>query len=211
MGNAESNIQYCKKDGKWFEYGTPAKATQGRRTDLLEIKEAIDGGATLRDVADQDFGTYLRYHRSLSAYRASTIRSGTWEKPEVIVRWGLPGSGKTRYVYDNHPLEDIWSWPGENWFDGYDGQPIVLFDDFDGTCKITFRMLLRLLDRYPIDVPFKGGYAPWRPKIIYITTNVEPNNWYPQNDQDYHAIHRRIDQLIHVVAETTDEPQATGF
>ena len=40
------------------------------------------------------------------------------------------------------------------WFDGYMGQKVVCFDDFrKDFC--TFHELLRLLDRYPMDVPVK--------------------------------------------------------
>jgi hypothetical protein len=88
----------------------------------------------------------------------------------------------------------LWTSPtqreGNEWFDGYEGQKLVLFDDFDKG-QISFRLLLRLLDRYPMQVPIKGGFVEWCPRVIYITSNLGPARWYPS--EDYMVLHRRLD------------------
>jgi len=70
---------------------------------------------------------------------------------KVIVLWGDAGSGKTRFVYDNHKIEDIYKLNvnsnGALWFDGYESQSVLLIDDFNGW--IQYRDLLTILDRYP--------------------------------------------------------------
>lgn len=114
-----------------------------------------------------------------------------------MVYWGRTGAGKTRSVYDNLPsLDSLFVYAGSGWFDGYDGQPIVLFDDFGGhEFKISY--LLKLLDRYPIRVPVKGGFVHWAPQEIYITSNIDPHNWYSNaNPEHVRALLRRI-TLIH--------------
>lgn len=195
-GTSDENFIYCSKDKEYVEWGKRTK--QGRRSDLEDVKDAMDENMPIAQVADAFFGTFLRYSRSLISYRGMIVRQQEYQKPKVIVRWGIPGSGKTRFIYDNHKPEDIWCWAGGSWFDAYDGHPVVLFDDFDGSC-LGFRTLLRLLDRYPIDVPVKGAYVPWRPKIIYLTSNLKPEEWYPQHEAHLGAIKRRIDECIEVI------------
>ena len=51
----------------------------------------------------------------------------------------------------------------------------------EGGIVVSFRDLLRFLDRYPMDVPIKGVQAVG-PRVIVITTNVEPRDWYPWED-----------------------------
>lgn len=115
----------------------------------------------------------------------------------VIVYWGRTGAGKTRAVYDNLPTQDIiYPHPGGQWFDGYDGQPIVLFDDYGGSeFKITY--LLKLLDRYPMRVPVKGGFVSWTPTEIYITSNKDPRTWYSNaNPEHVAAMFRRFTNVV---------------
>lgn len=112
--------------------------------------------------------------------------------------WGRTGSGKTRAVYDNvSNTHDIYFHPSGQWFDGYDGQPIALFDDYGGSeFKLTY--LLKLLDRYPMRVPIKGGYVSWAPHEIYITSNRAPSEWYPNAyTEHYDALKRRFTNVVY--------------
>jgi hypothetical protein len=116
----------------------------------------------------------------------------------VIVYWGRTGSGKTRAVMDNIPNENsIYIHPGGQWFDGYDRHEIVLFDDFGGSeFKLTY--LLKLLDRYPMRVPVKGGFVSWVPREIYITSNLDPKNWYSNAHHEHvDALFRRFSFIYH--------------
>lgn len=82
------------------------------------------------------------------------------------------------------------------WFDGYEGQDDVLMDDYQ--CSMLDReFFLRLLDRYPMQVPVKGGFVEWRPKRIIITSNHNPIDWYAseQNICDA-AVQRRFDGIF---------------
>lgn len=121
--------------------------------------------------------------------------------PTVTVCYGPPGSGKSRYIYDRFDLGHIWSLPAgrDIWYDGYYGQPIALLDEFSGKAsRLALAQLLRILDRYPIRVPFKGGFIPFVPEQIYVTSNVHPSNWYDYSDRKYHfaALCRRITRVV---------------
>ncbi len=111
----------------------------------------------------------------------------------TFVYWGHTGTGKTRLA---HILTKRRAWvsPSNVWFDGYEGQEDVIFDDFSSE-DMNRGMFLRLFDRYPMTVPVKGGFVNWTPKRAFITSNVEPANWY-DNDP---AILRRLDGIFRFV------------
>ena len=98
---------------------------------------------------------------------------------EVRLNFGDTGTGKTRYAYDifgNN--DDFFVLPISNgtiWFDGFDGHLVVLIDDFTGAAsKMPLCNTLRILDRYPIQVPIKGGHQWFMPNLIIVTSNVHP-------------------------------------
>lgn len=136
----------------------------------------------------------MRYRRSIHSYRNLHGKRRNW-LCSVIVYWGRTGSGKTRSVTENS--NELWVYPGNGWFDGYDGQEQVLFDDFSGSeFKISY--LLKLLDRYPMQVPIKGDFAHWVPQEIYITSNLDPDMWFPNAHSEHvAALRRRFTNVVH--------------
>lgn len=195
-GTSIQASEYCKKDGSYQEFGVLSKG-RGERTDLLQLQEAIQAGASLREIANEHFGSYLRYQKAIHNARDLYAIPRTWVC-SVIVYWGKTGTGKTSSVFDNLALmEDIYVHPGGPWFDGYDGHPIALFDDFGGSeFRITY--LLKLLDCYPMRVPVKGAHVTWRPYEIYLTSNMDPNDWYRHaNPEHVNALMRRITNCVY--------------
>lgn len=82
---------------------------------------------------------------------------------------------------------------GAQWFDGYEGQEAVLFDDYSG--EMPWTLLLRLLDRYPLRVPTKGGSVTWAAKRIYLTSNVPYQAWHP--GKLITALERRLHRVVY--------------
>lgn len=166
---------------------------QGKRTDLLEIKEAIDEGKDEKHIAENFFSKWVVYRRSFQAYATLISPKRNWQTI-THVYWGKTGTGKTRFCLDQVMDQDFWI-PGDyKWFDNYRGQPIVIFDDYRGEYKL--QMLLKLLDRYPMQVPIKGGFVEWTPRKIYITSNISPNCWYPESDPfSISAMFRRLNKI----------------
>lgn len=194
-GTGPEASSYCKKDDDWWETGQLKHPN--KRTDLLEVQQHLDEGKSAAWIAKHYFTTWVQYGRRFREYIALQRNTLRRRKSWVNVIYGLTGVGKTRFVHQQHPDEDIWKYPGSGWFDGYWGQPIALFDDFRGDLDIS--LLLRVLDRYSMDVPVKGGFVNWNPKRIYITSNIVPEMWYESIDADtLPALLRRLDRIDYV-------------
>ena len=200
--DTEAAINYCKKDGDFDEIDN---RRQGQRNELAEVKEmAMEG--KFKDIQDKYPGIFWRYrHMIYNAYevRNVNLQPRNWET-EVHVRWGKPGTGKTRFFYEKYP--ELHQMHKQNGFwSEYQGQEVVLFDDFDGswTPRNDF---LKITDRYPHKVRVLGGWRNWNPKLILITSNVNPRNWYAVSPS---AIMRRLKTVTHCLSFESNESEIT--
>lgn len=194
-GKAPQAADYCKKEGDFEEYGELSDVSQGKRTDLDDIKEKIDAGASALDVAQDHFNQWVVYRRSFAAYR-SLIKPPTM-RPDlrVYILYGAPGVGKSRYAYYRDPSLYSVPAPDLRWFDGYAGEEVVLIDDYRGAGDPSF--LLKLLDIYPLQVPVKGDFVAWNPKKIFMTSNLDPRSWHPEISE---PLMRRVHYCMHLEA-----------
>lgn len=201
-GTGQQASDYCHDPDKVHEqpgffYGTLAQPEQGKRNDLAALREDLLDGQPLRHIAENHFGSFLRYQRGILAFRNVVAPQRMWPT-DVQVLWGNTGVGKTRRVFQEVALENMYVHQGTQWFDGYDGQTDVLFDEYSGS-YFPLPYLLKLLDRYPMQVPIKGGFVSWIPRRIWITSNYPPTEWYP-NARPEHvaAMLRRITNTEHM-------------
>ena len=194
LGTADQAAKYCKKDAVFCEAGEISVSKQGNRSDLDALHTSLLEKRPLEDISNDHFGSFLKYQRGIAAYRFANAPKRTWETL-VIVYWGRTGAGKSRAVHDN--ATDLYCHPGGQWFDGYEGQKQVLFDDFGGS-EFKLQYLLKLLDRYPMQVPIKGGFVQWAPKEVYITSNLDPDDWFRNaNAEHVRAMFRRFTNVVH--------------
>lgn len=196
-GSAIQNQDYCSKDKQFFEWGDPHKVPkQGARRDLDEVRSRLDAGASVIDAVGDNFGLFLQYNRGLELYRTSQLGHRAW-KTSIIWLWGPTGTGKScrahHEAYATANNAPVWSMADDNgqWFQGYNGQEYAIWDDFCG--KAPIGLLLRLFDRYPYDVPFKGGSSHWRVRQLWITSNFSPEQLYGSCHQ-WPALQRRIEE-----------------
>ena len=139
------------------------------------------------------------------------------EKPHVVWVSGQTGTGKTWKTWERAleitggSYDDIWvSNDNLQWMDGYFGQSVAIIDDFRGT-DCPFNKFLRILDRYPFRLPFKGGFVIWEPKHILITSVLSPEHAYGERVyEDIRQLTRRIDEVIYYdkVYEDPEVPMA---
>lgn len=119
-----------------------------------------------------------------------------YAKPLPVVRTvycfiGPTGTGKSRRAWDESGLDAYPKAPLTKFWDGYRGQDHVVIDEFSGVVAIT--SVLRWFDRYPVLVEIKGSAVPLVASKIWITSNLEPEEWYPNLPQSQmDALKRRL-------------------
>jgi hypothetical protein len=191
-GRPYQAAEYCRKEGEYVEFGKCPPGS-GARTDLVDAVARVKSGATKSDLIEESPALLARYPRFFSELFLSHGKSRDWET-QVFVYYGETGIGKTRKAFEESNRPYMHS--GGCWFDGYDGEEEVIFDDFGGSeFKLTY--LLKLLDRYPMKVPVKGGFVNWIPKKIWITSNYSPKEWYANaKDEHVRALLRRLTKVV---------------
>lgn len=190
----DAAANYCMKEN----YEIIDKRTQGSRTDLENAIDLIKQKG-LKKMKEDFPKEYIRYHNGMEKFALSLQKPRDF-KP--VVKWihGPTGTGKTRSVVDIE--NDLWISSSDlRWWDGYENQEAVLFDDFRADmCR--FRWLLRLLDRYPCKVEVKGGFREFNSKRIYITSCKHPNDVYDNtkfdHDEKVDQLLRRLDDIIYM-------------
>lgn len=208
-GTVADARSYCTKEETRvlgpFEFGEPSG--QGTRNDLASATDIIRAGGSLKRVAEECPTVYTKFHKGLAALRNVLQDFGRgYAEKDVRLYYGPTGVGKTRRAYAEYPRLCRLPVPtrGATWFDGYDGQEVVLMDDYGGDCVYPFQFCLQLLDGYEMQVPVKGGFIPWRPDVIIITSNVPVDLWYPNISQELVlALKRRITRIERFIDETT--------
>lgn len=191
LGSAASNKEYCSKDGDIWEYGTLPE--QGKRKDITSMVEMIGRGATDKEIYLEHGDKALRIGGCLARARAALIeQKRNWEM-DVRIYFGPPGTGKTRAVFDEFGVDNVYCKMVGKWWDGYKGEQVVLIDDFDpdGCFDITFDFYLKLLDRYPMRIEYKGGSCEFYSRIIIFTSNFHPEDWFKEK-YNRAAFFRRI-------------------
>lgn len=147
-------------------------------------------------MVDQHPESYIKYHRGIEkCFGFLSNRTKRDWKTEVIVYYGEPGTGKSRTakeVADSRGGEPFYKSRGE-WWDGYKGEETIIIDDFYGWLK--FDEMLRIMDRYPLSVPVKGGFVEFLGRLLIVTSNRAIGDWWSGQwfgDQQYKAIERRL-------------------
>lgn len=186
-GNGEQNKEYCSKERVLFENGEIKR--QGKRSDIQSVRDHVEDGANMRAIVS--LARSLQSIRMAEIYLTYNESKRNW-KPIVKWYYGETGSGKSHTAYEESP--DAYTC-GETskWFQGYDGHENVIIDDFRRDF-IKFHELLKLLDKYPYLIEYKGGSRQFLAKQIIITSPYHPKDVY-ENREDIDQLIRRIDEI----------------
>lgn len=229
-GSRVKNVVYCTKEkervddatgGPWYwpseQYvDAKCKLKVGKRTDIESLRDSIMEGKSELDCWLEHANSMARYSNMFGRVRVLQ-RPPVWPNKEVVLLYGPPGSGKTRFVEDKYNGK-YWTNPigtGFKWFDGLDRDEIVCFDDFGGAAShVRVDSMLRLLDRLPVRVGVKGSFRYFNPRVIYITSNMHPRLWWPWVNREVHyaALARRFTGVrIFSVGKPTEDVDVKKF
>lgn len=191
--SAAANDYVWKEDtrimGTQFELGTPSvKRNSVKDWDLI-LSNAREGKF---DGIPSDI--LIRCYGNLKRIRVDSLQAEPIPK-RVFCYWGKTGTGKSRRAWELAGYSAFPKDPNTKFWDGYSGQRTVVVDEFRGAISISH--LLRWLDRYPVIVEIKGSSMVLCADTIYFTSNLSPNEWYPDLDlETKNALLRRFTEII---------------
>ena len=210
-GSLKQNESYCSKESTLTKLGVEPK--QGNRADLRDVIERIKQGTeTVENLMLDDPGYYHQYGRTLTKAEDVVNRRkcrkwmtvGEWY-------WGPTGVGKSHKAFEGYDPETHYVKPVlDEWWDGYCGQEVVIFNDFRG--QLPFSELLNLVDKWPHYVKRRCREpTPFLAKKVIVTSSMEPRLVYNNilGDADaFDQLERRFN-IVHMAqkcSEGNNEP-----
>lgn len=207
------SVNYCKKDGKFMEMGALIGQGKGKASgQSKEVITMIKEGKTMRDMMDT-FPSLLRCQNNVRQAQLLYQDQGSYRNLEVRVFYGTPGSGKSKAALElaKEKKQEYWvRQRSKEWWDGYDGQKTIVWNDFDWR-EYPYQALMQVLDVYTTAVQWKGTYVPFNANLIIITAVESPKLWYYDRPRDKITdLLRRISSVRHFVSAVDEVPKNFG-
>lgn len=199
-GTVLEAIEYCKKDGDYYEFGDPPVEERSNANVYADCIIAAERG-DLEYIKKEHPGQFLRYKRTfegLIKYPCEQLA-----QPRGYWVFGTPGCGKDSSVLALNPFVKSHS----KWWDGYQGEKYILLSDFtlkDAEFLSTY--LLQWTDRYPFTAEYKGGSFKICPERFYVTSNFSLEQMFGTHPQ-YEAYVRRFHVINYDTKQVTKRPE----
>lgn len=195
-------INYVKKDGDYIEIN------EWQSKKKLEYKEKI---ARIKSVNFNDWIENGALSLSdVKLYKETKAALTPCWKGVRSLRWyfGETGTGKTKTAWEeatNVANENTWriasiTFSGKQFVNGYDGEEIVIIDDFRRNLW-PLQELLKMCDRYPYICNIKGGYSNWNARYIIITCPTDPIKAFTFEKNDEEHPYDNVNQLLRRLQE----------
>ncbi len=177
---------YCKKDGDFYETGT--LPNPGKRNDIdtmvTILRDKYQGNSTQMFV---DMPSHsVRYWRFYDRISVKLQSHRSW-RMEILWLWGPTGCGKSKWAFAKYP-EAYSKNLAESFWEQYEGEETVIFDDLRPHHYPDMTELLRLFDSNPIFVKIKCKSAKFRSKRIVITSDRPPEHFYNGDRQFWRRV-----------------------
>lgn len=216
-GTQQQAIDYVTKEdtrvGEPFTLNVGTRHPPDAANAMETLRAAVRQGQNFRQILDNDsmFASAVRLHNGVkAAIRAHNRPPPTTDPIDVRIYYGPTGSGKTRSVFDEFGGDNVFMKScelekGQKWFDYYEGEKVLLFDEmYPGQYPLAW--LLRVTDRYKMQLEQKhdGCWKRWH--TVIITTNCHPSTLFPGARPEHWKpwLRRLGDNAIHYFANTTE-------
>ena len=189
-GSIQEAVDYCKKEGSWFQRGTLRIPDENRWTDIIKLAEQGK-----MDVIKEEYpAQYLRYKANLESLQCPDVKP--LDSIEGAFEWwyGKTGTGKSRKLQADYP--DAYDKAINKWWDGYKYEDVVFIEEADPKkCEHMGHFFKRWADHNPFGCEIKNGHlTKVRPKKIIVTSNYTIKECFP-NQCDWEPLERRFKQV----------------
>lgn len=174
-GDAGQNFVYCSKGGDYEEYGvrplTPAQKGEVEK----ERWKSARALAKLGDIDSIDDEMVIRYYSALKAIgrdASSSFPVAPLDCLRNIWIGGPPRIGKSETWPVLFGRDNIYEKDPSIWWDGYTGQPVVIFADWQPKDFVKLIALVKVVsDTRATLQQYKGGYMKIRPQHVIVSVN----------------------------------------
>lgn len=191
-------IRYCSKEGNYicsFDLNSYMNGKAKLSVETIKSKSArqalVDGDISIHAIKNYNLARSIL----CEPYEHDDVR-GVWI-------WGDSGVGKSRYARDTYPNPYLKS--QNKWFDGYEGQEVILLDDFDQPGKCLGHYLKIWTDRYACTGEVKGAQVNLQHKVFVITSNYRISDIFDDDPVLLSALERRF-KVIEMTASQIKGP-----
>ena len=185
-GTKAENVAYCSKPetrvagAKVYQYGTLVE--ERTRTDIANILAMIDSGLTILEIKKQYRPQFLMFRKKFETERNDYLKEKfgyIYRDLTVAYIHGTTRVGKSKALaekYGYHNFFRVTSYD-QRAFDNYDGQDIIVFEEFRSSFKISD--VLNFLDGHPCQLPCRYEDKTAAYSQVIITTNIPLADQYP--------------------------------
>lgn len=183
--------RYCKKDGDFISSIDIQSAAQKKAKNNKELLEM-----TPKEAVEQGKINLLQLPALIKARGMFNMLEEAKDHDSVRGIWyhGAPGVGKSWKARRENP--GCFLKQQNKWWDGYEGQDVVLLDDFDKSGACLGHHMKIWADRYACTGEIKGGMIPLNFSKFIITSNYTPSEIWPDDEILCQAITRRFEVLL---------------
>ena len=205
-GSNKEASDYCKKDGKYHEFGTlpdePGTKSKrvresGNKANSDKWKEISDWAKAgkLSEIDNKYPKPFVNCYRNLQAIRKDhTPKVDNLADVCGIWIYGESGVGKTRLITKLYP--DAYLKRMNKWYDGYNGEDVIVLDDLDPSHSFMGYELKKLADRYCFLAEIKNASMYIRPKRVVVTSQYPIEAIWREDKETTKALKRRF-KVIH--------------
>lgn len=186
-------VLYCTKEdtrvGEIFRFGD-IPLQRNSKTDWDSVFEAAKAGRM--DLIPSQIK--IKHYGNLKAIAKDHLKGLTTDTVRGIWIQGKPGHGKTHFGRVTLAGENssYYAKMANKWWDGYQGEPIVVLDDLDKKAECLSHQMKLWADKWSFVAESKGGAVPPMHQVFVVTSNYTIEDIYGADPVLVEALSRRF-------------------